>query len=62
MEICQVKVIMRERLSVELGQVCVPFLCELPNYAAGDLHFPISSKVMIPYLLVKNAYLCVINN
>lgn len=38
-EVGQVKGIMRELLSIELHQVAVPFLSELPNDCAGDLHF-----------------------
>lgn len=63
MEICQAEWVMGELVSVALNQERVVSLCELPNDAAGDLHLPIDQRVFrIPYLLVKKAYLCVINN
>lgn len=35
---------MRELLSIELDQVSVPFLSELPNDGARDLHLPTKPK------------------
>ena len=38
-QVGQVKGIMREMLSVELYQLGVPFLCQLPNHAAREFHY-----------------------
>lgn len=39
MEVSQAEGVAAELLSVELDQLRVPFLGELPNDFAGDLHF-----------------------
>ena len=52
-EVSQVEGIVRESLTIELNQVCVVFLCELPQNTVGNLHLPTDTLIKIPYLLVK---------
>ena len=56
-EVSQAKGIVSELLSVELHQLGVPLLGELPNYFTGDLHFYIQTNTyqspLIPSIFIR---------
>jgi len=55
-EVGQVEGVVGEGLPVELNQVGIILLCQLPNNTAGNLHLPKTKQPLIPYLLA-GAYL-----